>query len=89
MCALYWLTPQDSMPRTIVARTTKGSPYKCASGAQLFKSLYHIRQALASLLPINITQLTSQHLQKSPKKKSDNNQCLYSSEDRMEDWQSC
>ena len=25
---------------------------------------------------------------KSPKK-SDNNQCLYSPEDRMEDWQSC
>ena len=23
------------------------------------------------------------------KKKSDNNQCLYSPEDRMEDWQSC
>ena len=47
-----------------------------------------IRQALASLLLINIAQLTSQHLQKSPKK-SDNNQCLYSSEDRLEDWQSC
>ena len=29
-------------------------------------------------------------LTKSPKKvKSDNNQCLFSSEDRMEDWQLC
>ena len=45
-----------------------------------------IRQALASLLT-NIAQLTLQHSQKI--KKSDNNQCLYSPEDRMEDWQSC
>ena len=27
--------------------------------------------------------------QKSEKKKYDNSQCLYSSEDRMEDWQLC
>ena len=33
----------------------------------------------------NIATLTKK---KSPKK-SDNNQCLYSPEDRMEDWQSC
>ena len=46
-----------------------------------------IRQALASLLITNIAQLTLQHLQKSPKKKSDDNQCLYSLEDCMEDWQ--
>ena len=32
----------------------------------------------------NIAKLTKKSL-----KKSDNNQCLYSSEDRMEDWQSC
>ena len=44
-------------------------------------------QALASLL-LTYGQLTSHHLQISPKKWSDNNNCLYSSEDRMEDWQS-
>ena len=33
--------------------------------------------------------ITLQHLQRSLKRKSDNNQCLYSPEDCMEDWQSC
>ena len=47
-----------------------------------------IRQALASLLITNIAQLTKiATLTKKFKKMSDDNQCLYSSEDRMEDWQ--
>ena len=40
----------------------------------------------------NIATLTKRSIQKECKKKSliqCNNQCLYSSEDRMEDWQSC
>ena len=44
-----------------------------------------IRQALASLLQIHIAQPKI----KTSQKKSDNIQCLYSPEDRMEDLQLC
>ena len=71
-----------SNPGRATPKALKMLPVATLLGAQ--------RQVLASLLLTNIAQLTLQHLQKrSKKKKYDNNQCLYSPEDCMEDWQLC
>ena len=48
------------------------------------------RSALASLFQNSITNVPCLAIKMSAKlKKSDNNQCLYSMEDRMQDWHLC
>ena len=74
-----------SNPVCSIPKALKMVPVATLLGAQ---HLYKASTGFSSPNKYSAT-ITSQHLQKSLKRKSDNNRCLYSSEDLMEDWQSC
>ena len=71
--------PSRAMPKAL-----KMVPVATFLGAQYYKA------SNGFFSSTNIAQLTMRHSQNNRSlKKSDDNQCLYSPEDRMEDWQSC
>ena len=68
-----------------VQRNTDGDTPSTLLGAQHYKASTGFSSP-NKYRTTNIATLTKRSLNKI---KSDNNQCLYSPEDRMEDWQSC
>ena len=73
-----------SNPGRAIPKALKMVPVATLLGAQHYKAITGFTS------PTNIAQLTLQHLEKiKVRKKSDNSQCLYSPEDRVEDWQLC
>ena len=72
-----------SNPGSAIPKALKMIPVATLLGAQH----YQARAGFSSPNKYCITNF-AKHLQKKTKE-SDNNQCLYSPEDRMEDWQSC
>ena len=69
-----------SNPVRAIPKALKMVPVATLLGAQYYKA------STGFSSPNNIAQLTSLHYKS---KKSNNNQCLYSPEDHMEDWQLC
>ena len=74
-----------SNPGRGIPKALKMVPVATLLGAQYYKATTGFSSP-KKYRPTNIATLTK--IKKS-EKKSDNNQCLYSPEDRMEDWQSC
>ena len=72
-----------SNPGRAILKALKMVPVATLLGAQYYKA------STGFSSPNNVAQLTLQHSHTKVRKKSDNNQCLYSPEDRMEDRQSC
>ena len=72
--------PGHAIPKALkivpVATLLGAQHYKASTG--IFFPNTHRTTSYATLAKLN-----------KPEKKSDNNQCLYSPEDRMEDWQLC
>ena len=71
-----------SNPGRAIPKALKMVPVATLLGAQHYKANTGFSSNKSRTT--NIATLT-----KKSKKKSDNNQCLYSPEDRMENWQSC
>ena len=72
-----------SNPGCAIPKALKMVPVATLLGAQHYKASTGFSSYKYS------ATITSQRLQKSLKRKFDNNQCLYLLEDLMEDWQSC
>ena len=73
-----------SNPGRAIPKALKMVPVAALPGAQYYKA--------SSGFPFQISHNLHRNTYKTKvrkKEKSENNQCLYSSEDRMEDWQSC
>ena len=73
-----------SNPGRAIPKALKMVPEAALLGAQYYKASTGFSSP-NKYCTTNIATLTK----KFKKIKSDNNQCLYSSEDRMEDWQLC
>ena len=73
-----------SNPGRAIPKALKMVPVATLLGAQHYKASTGFSSP-NKYRTTNIATLTSRKSQK----KSDNNQCMYSSEDRMEDWQLC
>ena len=73
-----------SNPGRAIPKALKMVPVATLLGAQNYKESTGFSSP-NKYRTTNIATLTK----KSPTKKSENNQCLFSPEDRMEDWQSC
>ena len=75
-----------SNPGRVILKALKMVPVATLLGAQHYKASTGFSSP-NKYRTTNIATLTKN--KKKVRKKSDNNQCLYSPEDRMEDWQSC
>ena len=75
-----------SNPGRAIPKALKMVPVATLLGVQHCKASTGF-SSLNTYRTTNFATLAKIH--KSEKKKSDNNQCLYSPEDRMEDWQLC
>ena len=73
-----------SNPGRAIPKALKMVPLATLLGAQYYKA----STGFSSPNTYRITNIATLKNIKSPKK-SDNNQCLYSPEDRIEDWQLC
>ena len=73
----------DSNPGRAIPKALKMVPVATLLCAQYYKAITGFSSPY-KYCTTNIATLT-----KKSEKKSDNSQCLYSSEDRMEDWQLC
>ena len=74
-----------SNPGRAIPKALKMEPVASLLGVQHYKA----STGFSSPNKYRTTYLATLAKIRKSEKKSDNNQCLYSTEDRMEDWQSC